>query len=88
MTGTQINQVATHVKGYGKYIVLGDFNAEYDELTPIAGSMVNNATDRFVTNVEDGAIDNIIVNGYTVSKGTMVESSYSDHSLLYANVTF
>ena len=88
MTGTQIGQVATHVKGYGKYIVVGDFNAQYDELTPIAGSKVNNATDRFVTNVEDGCIDNIIVNGFTVGKGTMVESSYSDHSLLYADVTF
>ncbi len=88
MTGTQVTQVANHAKGYGKYIVVGDFNAEYDELTSIAGSMVNNATNRFVTNVEDGAIDNIIVNGMTVGTGTMVESSYSDHSLLYADVTF
>ncbi len=88
MTGTQVTQVANHAQGYGKYIVVGDFNAEYDELTPIAGSMVNNATDRFVTNVEDGCIDNIIVNGFTVGKGTMVESSYSDHSLLYADVNF
>lgn len=88
MTGAQINQVANHAKGYGKYIVVGDFNAEYDELTPIAGSMVNNAADRFVTNLEDGCIDNIIVNGFTVGKGTMVESSYSDHSLLYADVNF
>ncbi len=88
MTGTQITQVANHAKGYGKYIVVGDFNAEYDELTPIAGTMVNNASDRFVTNVEDGAIDNIIVNGMSVGKGTMVESSYSDHSMLYADVKF
>ncbi len=88
MTGTQITQVANHAKGYGKYIVVGDFNAEYDELTPIEGTMVNNATNRFVTNVEDGAIDNIIVNGMSVGTGTMVESSYSDHSLLYADVTF
>lgn len=88
MTGTQVTQVANHVKGYGKYIVVGDFNAEYDELTAIGGVMVNNATDRFVTNAEDGCIDNIIVNGFTVGKGTMVENNYSDHSLLYADVTF
>lgn len=87
MTGTQVNEVAAYLKSFDKYIVVGDFNAEYDELTPIVGTKVNNATDRFVTNVEDGAIDNIIVNGYAVSKGTMVESNYSDHSLLYATVT-
>ena len=84
---TQISQVADYVKNMSSYIITGDFNTTVANLDPIAGTKVNNGTDVFITN-EDGAIDNIIVKGYTVGKGTMVETDYSDHNMLYADVTF
>ena len=87
MQPTQIAQIADYVKGMSSFIMTGDFNTDHLELTPIGGKLVNNGTDIFITN-EDGAIDNIIVKGYTVGKGTMVETDYSDHSMLYADITF
>ena len=87
MQPTQIAQIADYVKNMGYFIMTGDFNTDHVELTPIGGKLVNNGTDMFITN-EDGAIDNIIVKGYTVGKGTMVENNYSDHSMLYADVKF
>ncbi|MBR4868511.1 MAG: endonuclease/exonuclease/phosphatase family protein [Clostridia bacterium] len=83
----QIAEIADYVKNMNSYIITGDFNTLYGNLTSIAGTKVNNGTDVFITN-EDGAIDNIIVKGYTVGKGTMVETEYSDHNMLYADITF
>ncbi len=87
MQPTQIAQIADYVKNLGSFIMTGDFNTDHLELTPIGGTLVNNGTDIFITN-EDGAIDNIIVKGYTVGKGAMVETTYSDHEMLYTDVTF
>ena len=84
---TQIKEIADYAKELGSYIITGDFNTKHDALSSIAGTKVN--TGSFVTNEEDGAIDNIIVNGYTVGTGTMVNSNgHTDHHMLYANVTF
>ena len=85
MQASQIGELANYVKDINSYIITGDFNTTYSSLSPIAGTKVN--TGSFVTN-EDGAIDNIIVKGFTVGKGTMVETNYSDHNMLYADVTF
>ena len=78
--------IKDYVKNMSSYIITGDFNTTYTALSLITGTKVN--TGSFVTNEEDGAIDNIIVKGYTVGKGTMVETNYSDHEMLYADVTF
>ncbi len=83
---TQVAELADYVKNMSSYIITGDFNTTYTNLSAIAGTKVNNGS--FITNAEDGAIDNIIVKGYTVGKGTMVDTNYSDHELLYADVTF
>ncbi len=87
MQPTQINQIANYVKSLDSFVMTGDFNTPHVDLGPIGGTLVNNGTDVFITN-EDGAIDNIIVKGFTVGKGTMVETNYSDHNMLYADVAF
>ncbi len=87
MQEAQIAELAAYVKNMSSFIMTGDFNTPHVDLGSIGGTLVNNGTDVFITN-EDGAIDNIIVKGFTVGKGTMVETDYSDHSMLYADVTF
>jgi endonuclease/exonuclease/phosphatase family metal-dependent hydrolase len=86
---TQFDTLADYVSDLDEYIITGDFNcAEFSEFTVLGGTIVNNSTDCFITNI-DGAIDNIIVTApYTVGKGTMVDNDHSDHNMLYADITF
>ncbi len=86
MQATQIAQIATYVKEMDNFVITGDYNTSDTSLiATLGGTAVNQNT--FVTN-EDGAIDNIVVKGFTVGKGTMVETGHSDHNMLYADVTF
>jgi endonuclease/exonuclease/phosphatase family metal-dependent hydrolase len=89
MKYTQFGTLANYVDDLDEYIITGDFNcSDFPAFGVLGGTLVNNSTDCFITNV-DGAIDNIIVTApYTVSKGTMVDHDHSDHNMLYADITF
>ncbi|MBR3844902.1 MAG: endonuclease/exonuclease/phosphatase family protein, partial [Clostridia bacterium] len=89
MQSNQITQIAEYVKNLDNFILTGDFNTQdFTALGTIGGTLVNNATDTFVTCGGDGAIDNIIVKKFTSGKGTMVDNNHSDHNMLFADITF
>ncbi|MBR6548588.1 MAG: endonuclease/exonuclease/phosphatase family protein [Clostridia bacterium] len=86
----QFQEIADRLSGLDNFIITGDFNcSNFAAFNVFGGNIVNNATNTFVTNGEDGAIDNIVVcKKWTVGKGTMVNNGHSDHNMLYADITF
>ena len=72
---------------YDHFVCLDeDFQHLWKEPFP---SLALSDTNTFITNGEDGAIDNIVVcKKWTVGKGTMVDKGHSDHNMLYADITF
>ncbi len=92
-TGLQSQQfakIAELLDGLDNYIITGDFNcSDFSAFSVLGGQLVNNGTSTFITNAEDGAIDNIVVsNGYTIGTGQMVNTGHSDHKMLYVDITF
>ncbi len=86
----QFQEIADYIADFDNFIITGDFNcSNFDSFNVLGGNIVNNATDTFITNGGDGAIDNIVVSkNWTVGKGTMVNTGHSDHNMLYADITF
>jgi len=89
LQSSQFQTIADYIANFDNFIITGDFNCtNFSAYNVLGGNIVNNATNTFITNGDDGAIDNIVVSkNWTVGKGTMVANNHSDHNMLYADIT-
>ncbi len=87
----QFKQISHMLEVCENYILTADFNTqEFSEFDALGyGSIVNNDEHRFVTFPgSSSAIDNIVLSdGFAVHNTATVPQSYSDHRMLYSDIS-